>query len=468
MQRTAILEKLSLIMVDSGVILFSIVFAFWLRFESSFIPYGYGPPNISSYVKLSLVVLPLWLGMNFVYKLYNSNILDIGSEEYIRIIHTSSLGMVLILVVSFFLKKEYARGWVILSWITITALMLLSRYILRKIKHKQNAKGLNTRKTIIIGSNDEAAHIFNKIQGSPWLGLKVVGFAGKNSKVAKNAVMLGKADDIEQIFEQTDDIQAAVLVASDLSSKLMQDICRFLNKRNVSIFISPSLINIISSRINIQPVAGMPLISIEQTEFKGAKLAAKRFFDLIFTTIGLVFLLPLTLLIGLIIKLDSKGPVLFQQKRVGRKGRPFMMYKFRTMYQDAESRLAELRHMNEAEGKIFKIKNDPRITRVGKFMRKYSIDELPQIINVLRGEMSLVGPRPPIPSEVKEYDDWEMRRLETLPGLTGLWQVSGRSQLPFDEMVKLDIYYIENWSPLFDFYIMLKTIFAVLKTEGAY
>lgn len=199
-----------------------------------------------------------------------------------------------------------------------------------------------------------------------------------------------------------------------------------------------------------------------------AFVLAKRFFDIIISIFALIVLSPIILLAVIIIKLDSKGPVIFLQDRVGKNGKIFKMYKFRSMYTDAEIRLREIRHLNEAKGHIFKIKDDPRITRVGKFIRKSSIDELLQLINVIKGEMSLVGPRPPLPSEVKKYTIKQKLRLAVTPGMTGLWQVSGRSNLTFDEMIKLDLYYIKNKNILLDFIILLKTIPAVLKMDGAY
>lgn len=467
-KRDQVLDKISLVLIDAGVILLSLSLAFYIRFSSGLIPYDHPFPSIPEYVNLSLTVLPFWILFNFFYKLYNSNIVSFGIEEYIRVVHTSAFGMIIIMIVSFMLKKTYTRGWVILSWLIVTVIMVSARYIFRKIKYIQNKRGFNKEDTLIIGTNEEGKYIYERIRSAPHLGLNVVGFIGEESANPSYPEILGRVEDLETVIEQNKNIGTVILVASALSSRLMQDIYRLLNKLDISAFVSPSLLNIISSRVAVQPVAGVPLITIDKTEFRGLKLLAKRIMDIALTVAGLIILLPVLLLIALIIRIDSKGKALFKQKRVGRKGKSFMLYKFRTMTKNAEEKLGEIKHLNEAEGKIFKIKEDPRITRVGRFLRKYSLDEFPQIINVLKGEMSLVGPRPPIPSEVAKYDEWEKQRLQALPGMTGLWQVSGRSELPFGEMVKLDIYYIENWSPLFDLYILLKTIPIVLKSKGAY
>jgi len=230
----------------------------------------------------------------------------------------------------------------------------------------------------------------------------------------------------------------------------------------------PDLFQLSLGGVDVTAINGIPLIGIKQTTLTGFNLAVKRAFDLACAGLALVLLSPIWLLIALAIKLDSPGPVLFRQMRSGREGRPFVLYKFRSMYEGAETDMERLLAMNEASGPLFKIKDDPRRTRVGRFLRRTSLDELPQILNVLRGDMSLVGPRPALASEVAQYQDWHRKRLEVLPGLTGLWQVSGRSDLSFDEMVMLDIYYGENWSLGTDLRILLRTVPQVLFGDGAY
>jgi len=230
----------------------------------------------------------------------------------------------------------------------------------------------------------------------------------------------------------------------------------------------PDLFQLSLGGVQVEEINGIPLISIKQTTLTGMNQVFKRVFDLLITIPAIILLSPLLLLVALAIRLDSPGPVLFRQIRVGRHGAPFVFYKFRSMRQDAETELEKLRELNEASGPLFKIRDDPRQTRVGRFIRRTSMDELPQFFNVLRGEMSLVGPRPGLPSEVAQYQDWQRRRLEIQPGLTGLWQVRGRSDLTFDEMVMLDIYYGENWSIGTDVQILVRTIPQALFGDGAY
>jgi exopolysaccharide biosynthesis polyprenyl glycosylphosphotransferase len=220
--------------------------------------------------------------------------------------------------------------------------------------------------------------------------------------------------------------------------------------------------------VSIDALNGVPLIGVKDVALQGFNLVVKRVLDFGLGAVALIIAAIPMSIIALAIKLNSSGPVLFKQTRVGRGGRTFTCYKFRTMVKDADKLLEELRHLNEVDGPIFKIKNDPRLTRVGKFLRQTSLDELPQVFNILKGEMSWVGPRPPTPNEVEKYSDWQRKRLDVTPGLTGLWQVSGRSDLSFDEMVKLDLYYAENWTLAVDITIMIRTVPAVLKREGAY
>jgi exopolysaccharide biosynthesis polyprenyl glycosylphosphotransferase len=237
---------------------------------------------------------------------------------------------------------------------------------------------------------------------------------------------------------------------------------------NVSFKLVPDLYEISLSRVNMHDLRGVPLIGIKPRDIPRLKRATKRAVDIVIATLALFFLLPVFGLIALAIKVDSAGPAFFLQKRVGQGGRLFPCLKFRSMYVDAERRRRELLDANEADGPLFKIRDDPRRTRVGRLLRRLSIDELPQLVNVLRGEMSLIGPRPPLPAEVEEYQDWHMQRLAVRPGITGLWQIAGRSELPFDEMVLMDVYYIENWSLGMDFNILMRTVPAVLTGRGAY
>ena len=237
---------------------------------------------------------------------------------------------------------------------------------------------------------------------------------------------------------------------------------------DITTLIFPGFFEFSLRRLSVREIGGVPLMQVSNIGFFGINLFLKNLIDYVLGSIIFIIFIPIYLFVGMLIKISSRGPVFFEQKRMTKDCRIFYMYKFRTMYVDAEKRLKDLMKYNEADGPLFKMKNDPRITRVGRFLRKFSIDELPQIINVLKGELSLVGPRPPLPVEVEKYDDWEIKRMNVKQGITGLWQVSGRSDLSFEEMARLDLYYIQNWSIEMDLKILLKTIPAALFGKGAY
>ncbi|HET8926845.1 MAG TPA: sugar transferase, partial [Microbacterium sp.] len=253
-----------------------------------------------------------------------------------------------------------------------------------------------------------------------------------------------------------------------LTPRQLRELGWGLEERKANLIVAPALTDIAGPRIHSTPVAGLPLIHVDYPEFTGVKLALKRTSDLVASLLGLIILSPVFLVIALTIWSTSTGPAIYRQERVGMHGRPFRMLKFRTMVVDAEQQLSSLLDASEGNGVLFKMRSDPRITRFGRFLRRYSIDELPQLWNVIKGDMSLVGPRPPLASEVRSYERWVHRRLLVKPGITGLWQVSGRSNLSWDDSVRLDLYYVENWSLTADLIIMWRTIRAVIRSDGAY
>ncbi|NJK82336.1 MAG: sugar transferase, partial [Chloroflexaceae bacterium] len=284
---------------------------------------------------------------------------------------------------------------------------------------------------------------------------------------APAAKRLGTIDDLQRVV-RTQNIHQVIIALPFWQSAHMSDLVETCRSLGISFRIAPDLNTLSLDRVDVMQISGVPLLEFKEVSIQGWNLAIKRALDVGLVLAATPILLPLTLLIALLIRLDSRGPALFRQQRVGRHGKLFTCYKFRTMVVDAEARLLELAALNEADGPIFKMRKDPRITRIGRFLRRSSLDELPQLWNVLRGEMSLVGPRPALLAEVEQYAFWHRRRLEVTPGLTGLWQVLGRSNTTFDEMVRLDIYYAEHWSLRMDLRILLQTIPAVLLSRGAY
>jgi exopolysaccharide biosynthesis polyprenyl glycosylphosphotransferase len=259
-----------------------------------------------------------------------------------------------------------------------------------------------------------------------------------------------------------------VAICPQMETETLRRLLWMLEGSDVDVLVSSALTDVTGPRISIRPVAGLPLLHIEEPELTGTRRLMKMLVDRMVALAVVLLSAPLLISIGLTIRLTSRGPAIFKQVRIGRDRVPFTMYKFRSMHVDAEVRLADLQTQKQYDGLLFKMRDDPRITRVGKFLRKWSLDELPQLFNVLNGTMSLVGPRPPLPSEVAQYEDDVHRRLMVKPGLTGLWQISGRSDLEWDESVRLDLHYVENWSLAMDFVILWRTVFAVLRSEGAY
>jgi exopolysaccharide biosynthesis polyprenyl glycosylphosphotransferase len=278
---------------------------------------------------------------------------------------------------------------------------------------------------------------------------------------------LGSIDNLPDLIEQRD-VDEVIITLPWMYHRKIMGIVRACERRNVSAYIVPDLFQMSLSRVDVDDLGGVPLVGVRDVGFGQRVRAVKRVVDIIGAALCLTLGAPFLSLIAAAIRLDSPGPVIFRQTRVGANGRTFEMYKFRSMYEGAEGQLDEIRDLSEVEGPVFKMKNDPRVTRVGRILRRTSLDELPQLWNVMRGDMSLVGPRPPIPAEVSQYLEWHKKRLEVRPGMTGLWQVSGRSLLSFDEQCLLDIYYIENWSLWLDLKISMRTIPEVLFGNGAY
>jgi exopolysaccharide biosynthesis polyprenyl glycosylphosphotransferase len=305
----------------------------------------------------------------------------------------------------------------------------------------------------------------------PNLGYQIIGYVDDNPDKGEGEIGrfrgLGALDNLSAVIDSESVDEVIITLPWNYHRRILS-VLRECARRDVTARLVPDLFQMSMSRVEISDLGGVPLIEVHEIAFSHSERMFKRAVDLFGALVGLTLGAPIFGLIALAIKLDSPGPVLFKQVRVGKNNELFDVYKFRSMRVGAESELEALRDLNEADGPIFKMREDPRITRLGRFLRRTSLDELPQFINVLRGEMSLVGPRPPIPDEVTQYKPWHKRRLAVRPGITGMWQVSGRSELTFDEMVLLDLYYIEHWSPWLDLNILLRTIPTALLGDGAY
>lgn len=414
-----------------------------------------------------IAVLLLWIavaGSVQVYGAYRTRpvLWEIG--RIAKAMAVVALGAVACL---FLIDLQLPRLLVGFYFVGAFAMIAGSRVVLRTTARILRRRGYNTRSYAIVGTGREAERVARTFAEHPEWGVRFAGFIrpDRNAPIPSGKV-LGTLDELAEIVDEQVIDQIVFAVPRERLGDI-EDAVRFCEEQGIAVAVSLEPLHLGSGRMSLFELSDHSLLVFTRTPSDVLGLAAKRLFDIVVSATALLLLAPLFVVVAIAIKLESEGPVFFRQKRVGLNGRCFQMIKFRSMYQDAEKRLEELRALNEMDGPVFKLKNDPRITRVGRFIRKTSIDELPQFINVLKGEMSIVGPRPPLPSEVRQYERWQRRRLSVRPGITCTWQVSGRNSISFEKWMELDLDYIDNWSLRRDLQIFLKTIPAVLSTRGA-
>jgi exopolysaccharide biosynthesis polyprenyl glycosylphosphotransferase len=415
-----------------------------------------------------LLGAPMWVAIFAAFRLYKLSSLS-PADEFRRIIAAIGVGIAIRIgaMAALDRKNVFPQKWIGLMLILSVILVFGERLVWHKYMGRLRSRGKLTFRALILGANEEAARIAEALQpkASGYAPIGVVQTNG-GSWAGHTLPLLGDLARLSEILSNAG-VECVFIASSAVSPEQMKRVMRVVRRHDVDVRVSANMTEILASRLTVQPVGGLLALSLQPVRLTGTKAVAKRTFDLVFGSLIVLAASPLWIVVALAIKLTSRGPVLFKQERVGRAARPFTIYKFRTMVDGAESLLGDLQTKNEASGPLFKIKNDPRITGVGKLLRQYSIDELPQLLNVLRGEMSLVGPRPPLAREVAAYEDWHMDRLEVRPGMTGLWQVGRRSDdWSFDDYVRLDLFYIENWSVSYDLFLMLKTVPAVFKGRG--
>ena len=450
----------------------AIVLAYYVRFG---IP-GTGS-NPTLYVTVGILLPVSWVAVVAFNRAYEPRFIGAGATEFQRIFRAFLHLTALVAFVSYATQADLARGFILLAVAFALAFDLAGRYMARKYLHTQRSTGRAMRSVLAVGDCDSVIEFAALLRRDRYAGMQVVGACVPGDIDEDIARRLDEIDipvlgSVDAILDSARFIGAhtvAVLSSSQISPENLRWISWQLEGTDTSLVVSPGLTEVAGPRLHIQPVAGLPLLHVEQPEFAGFRRFLKSTLDRSIAAIALLILSPVLLCIAAAVRLTSRGPAFFRQTRVGRDGRSFTMFKFRSMYVDAEARLAELRaHNVNADGLLFKMRDDPRVTRVGRVLRRFSIDEVPQLINIVIGAMSLVGPRPPLRSEVDKYGDDVRRRLLVKPGLTGLWQVSGRSDLSWDDSVRLDLRYVENWSPALDLMILWKTVFAVLGRSGAY
>lgn len=466
----------SLALVDAAAVLWAMSGALVLRFGTT-----QGQELITTagepYIAVTILVSAIWWVMLGFWGSRETKILGYGTDEYKRLLSASFWLFGLIAVVSYVFQLDTARGYVALALPAGITSLLVGRVLMRSHLRSQRRSGKSNSKVLLIGGIFGVEHLARALRSQPMAGYQPVAayLPGVPATTALDPTLdlpvLGQDPSITGIMAAIHRTQPDAVALSSgvpLPPRVVRELGWALADMRVKMIMAPALTDIAGPRIHTQPVAGLPLIHVSTPNLGSGQRFLKRLFDLLGAILLIAALSPLLLMVAAVVKIDSPGPILFKQERVGAGGQRFRMYKFRSMVLDAEARLEALRTHSEGNGVLFKLKDDPRVTRAGGFLRRYSLDELPQLLNVLNGTMSLVGPRPPLPAEVEQYQSHVHRRLMVRPGLTGLWQVSGRSLLSWDDTVRLDLYYVENWSLAGDIAILLKTFRAVLARHGAY
>src|SRR5579863_9031828 len=423
------------------------------------------------YMLLSLALPVLWLIAVLVAGGYEKRFLGAGSDEYRKLLNAGVSLTVGFALISYAVNNELSRLYLIISMPVVVGLDLLARFALRKRLHVLRRQGQCMSTVVAVGHAAAVKQLINELRREPHHGLRVVAacLAGEPDVAEIAGVpVVGDLDATAGVVRNIGAGTVAVLSCPEMDGVKLRALAWELEKTGTELCVAPALLDVAGPRTTIRPTAGLTLLHVDHPQLSGTRQVIKDLFDRSVAALGLLAISPLLLVLAAGIRLSDRGPALFTQTRVGKDGEPFKIYKFRTMVVDAEARLAELRVQNESDGVLFKIRRDPRVTAIGVHLRKWSLDELPQLFNVLLGQMSPVGPRPALPDEAALYADHVRRRLVVKPGLTGLWQVSGRSDLTWDESVRLDLRYVENWSFALDLQILWKTLGVIFMGSGAY
>ncbi len=423
------------------------------------------------YTAITLVAIPVWILLFYLYGLYEPRQVLGPVNEFKQVFHGVVAGTVVIFITDSITNMNLARGWALIAMVTGFLFVGGERLLVRKALHFLRRRGGDTTRTIVLGANHEGRTVAKTLEREGWLGYKILGFVDDalavGTDLGDGKRVIGTTPQLKHLVEEKN-ASLVLVAASAFETTMLNRLFWELQDIDVDLQITSGTIDLMASRMIVQSVAGVPLLYVRRTGMDRVQKTMKRALDIVGSGLGLLLLAPLLITIGIWIKRDSEGGIFFKQVRVGRDEDLFECWKFRSMYADAEERRAELEHLNEGPGLLFKLADDPRVTKAGKVLRRYSLDELPQLWNVLRGEMSLVGPRPALPSEVEQYDDWVRNRLKVKPGMTGLWQVSGRTETSFSDYIRYDLFYIQNWSLSLDLWILWRTVRAVFTAEGAH
>ena len=475
--------KISLVIADALIAVLAFMLAFYVREGISVWSDRFAP-----YAALLVFVVAIRLSSFRYCNLYRVRGEFSFVDDSIRIFKATAIGSLLIVAVAFlyrggfqFRAFSYARGIFIADFFFVLIGAGALRFVMRSVQTFARSRQINLIPTLVVGRGQEASLFIREMRERPSLGYRVIGVVDTNAidpqASYEDVPVVGRLESLPEVIRDSGANEVIIADPQVNGDALFEVMMRCGRRRGVEFRIAPSLFNCLPRKTEIDQIGALPMIRLFREPLSSSARILKRTFDLIFAALAILLLLPLWLLIALLIKLDSRGRVFYTQERVGMDGRLFLLYKFRTMQANADADLhreyqrafiagrAEANLGNETKP-TYKLLADPRITRIGKILRRTSLDEVPQLLNVMSGDMSLVGPRPPIPYEVEAYELWHRKRLDMKPGLTGLWQVSGRNRLPFEEMVRLDLFYIENWSLLLDLKIILRTGFVMIAGEG--
>ncbi len=460
----------------TDLVLTSLAFllAWWLRshlghtLAPSIFPTELYP--LSRYLGLLPLVLAIWTVLLVTRETYTSRRTVALSSELWQVVQVVGAGTLTLAAAGWLLRLDFVSRPFLALFASLNLIFLVAeKLVLRLLARRIRKRGYNYRSLLIVGINPRSEEVAQIVMAHPHWGLKVIGFVAPNGgheDDVSGLPVLGRADDLPQILQEKV-VDEVIFVLSRRQLEEFEEsflVCSELGIRARVALYFPHM----KARVVLEDLEGIPLLTFTNTPGAPFPMFVKRLMDIGASTVGIALLAPVIPLIAVAIKLSSRGPVIFKQERCGLNGRRFNLRKFRTMYEGSDQKMDEVAHLNEVEGPAFKARNDPRVTPVGRVLRRLSLDEVPQLYNVLKGDMSLVGPRPPLPEEVAHYERWQRRRLSMKPGLTGLWQVSGRSDLgDFNSWIALDLTYIDQWSLWRDIKILLKTVPAVLSTRGA-
>lgn len=457
-----------LLIVLAFAIAYAVRYEFqWFRtvepdYNISFIQYA-------PFLAALLIILPVAYYLSDVYPYRRGRSLV---EQVYAIATATAVGVMVVIIFSlFFSATLYSRLIFLYAAFLITLLLGLSRMLIIVARGHLRRYDIGVDRMLLVGVGDVGRMVMRNVAARPDFGYRLIGFVDDHPDKGTTDIgpfkAMGSIDNLAHLLDEQS-IDTVIICLPWQSHRTIQRLLRLCSQKGARTQIVPDLFQLTKKQMKVEDLNGIPLISTREVSIRGWNLVIKRMSDVALIALFSLIALPLSMIIALAIWFDSRGPIFYTQTRIGKNGEPFRCYKFRSMVVGADELRAEIDVLNEASGPLFKVRDDPRRTRVGRVLRRYSLDELPQLFNVLRGDMSLVGPRPNLPEEVAQYREWHKRRLSVSPGITGLWQVSGRSDLTFDEMVLLDIYYVENWNLAMDFSILLRSIPAVLRGQGAY